>query len=656
MLLRAGILFTIMVFANYNLIAEDIFELNSPDNKLRINISVDNDIKWSVILNSIQIISPSNLSMNIDGKLIPGKHPTLVSSETNYINRNYYPIVPIKSKVVNDECNEIILYFESNCSVIFRAYNNGCAYRFILGIEDSIRVIDEELLLNFPDEYYIYFPQESSFISHFEQNYSYKKIKTISQSEFCSLPALVDTRQGVKIGLTESSLYDYPGLFLSGTSGNSLKGIFPKAILEASSAEIGADRNEVIKKEADYIAATTGKRSFPWRIFMISHIDAELLENQLVYLLSDELKLEDTDWIKPGKVAWDWWNALNIYGVDFKSGPNTETYQYYIDFASEYGIEYIILDEGWSKSGEEIMEPNPEIDVVELINYGKTKNVGVILWVLWKPLYNNLEKALDLYASWGAAGVKVDFMQRTDQWMVNYYELISEETARRKMLVDFHGAFKPSGLMRPYPNFITNEGVKGLEHAKWSTDITPEHTLILPFTRMLAGPMDFTPGAMNNAHERNFNILFERPMSMGTRCHQVAMYIVYESPLQMLCDNPSNYIKESETTKFISSIPTVWDETKVIDASVSDYIIIARKKDDTWYVGAITDGTARVFNIKLDFLSDGAFTAEIMKDGVNADRYASDYKHFFQKVNNQEELEINMASGGGWAAIIKKSE
>ncbi len=431
---------------------------------------------------------------------------------------------------------------------------------------------------------------------------------------------------------------------------NELTATFPKYALE-DKLEKNSDRNVLVTKKADYIAKVNGKRNFPWRIMVIAKQDADLITNQLVYQLGEKQQIKDISWIKPGKVAWDWWNALNIYGVDFKSGVNTNTYKYYIDFASKYGIEYIILDEGWYKLGN-LMDVVPEIDMEEIIRYGKQKNVGVILWVVWKTLDDQLTVALDQFEKWGVKGIKVDFMQRDDQSIVDYYWKIAREAAKRKMLVDFHGAYKPSGLRRAYPNVITREGVKGLENCKWSKDITPSHDLILPFTRMVPGPMDYTPGAMLNAQPKDYKINWIRPMSMGTRTHQVAMYVVYESPLQMLADSPSNYLKEQECTEFISKIPTVWDDTKVLKAKVGEYLVIARKKGKNWYVGGMTNEKARTFTLDFSFLDDKTYTADIIEDGVNAVKYASDYQKKEQTITQNSSLTIELAQGGGWAAIL----
>jgi len=626
------------------------YELSSPDGKILLKINISDHISWSADYNEKQVINPSSIIMNVNDNVELGTSPKVAGEKRAQNDEILTPVVPVKSSKIKDQYNQLSLTFKGNYSIDFRTYNDGVAYRFNTSFKKQLTVNHEVLELNFPENTVSYFPEEETMISHYERIYEVAKLDTLSSGKFCSLPVLMDVND-TKVLFTEADLYDYPGMFLFGTNGNGLRSGFPKYILEAKPAETGGDRNQKIVEEAEYIAKTSGTRSFPWRVCVIGD-DKTLLETNLVYQLSRPLALKNTDWIKPGLVAWDWYNALNIYGVDFESGVNTETYKYYIDFAAKYGLDYIILDEGWSKSTTNITEPNPDIDVRELVEYGKNKNVGVILWMLWKPLDDDLENILQTYEGWGVKGVKVDFMQRADQGMVNYYERVLKEAAKHKLLVDFHGAYKPSGFQRAYPNFISNEGVKGNENNKWSADVTPEHTVILPFTRMVAGPMDFTPGAMENAQERNYHISFMRPMSLGTRCHQVAMYVLYESPLQMLCDAPSDYLKDKTIVEFISQIPTVWDETIALDAKVADYLLVAKRNGDNWYVGAMTDWTSRQLEVDFSFLPEGDYQIEIIQDGTNAGKYAEDYKLVSKEIDNSTKMKITLAPGGGWAAIV----
>ncbi len=459
----------------------------------------------------------------------------------------------------------------------------------------------------------------------------------------------METKSGVKVLITESDLIDYAGMWLKADEDNSLKAIFPGVALKEEKKN---DRDVVVSEYADYIAVTKGARSFPWRILALAETDADLITNQLSFLLGEKNVIEDPSWIKPGKVSWDWWNAMNLYGVDFKSGVNTESYKYYIDFASEYGIEYIILDEGWYELGD-LMMLTPNINMEEILSYAKQKDVGVILWVIWKTLWDQWDVAFDQFEKWGIKGIKVDFMQRDDQWMVNYYEKVAQECAERKLLVDFHGAYKPAGLRSKYPNVITREGLRGLEQNKWCDLEVPKHDVTLPFIRMVAGPMDYTPGAMVNAQEDNFKAIWNRPMSQGTRCHQLAMYVVYESPLQMLADSPSNYYGEPECMEFLSVVPTVWDTTVVISAKIADNIVVARKNGDEWYIGAMTDA-AKDLTFDFSFLDDGNYNIQFYRDGINADNYASDFVMGKSTVTKADKMDIHLATGGGWAARIWK--
>ncbi len=430
--------------------------------------------------------------------------------------------------------------------------------------------------------------------------------------------------------------------------GGRLTGVQPKFALSTEMKE-GSDRNEIVTERADYIADTSGARTFPWRFLAIARTDADLLTNELSFQLASPLEIKDTSWIKPGKVAWDWWNANNIYGVDFHAGVNTETYKYYIDFAADYGLEYIIMDEGWYRLGN-LLDVVPEIDMEEIVEYGRQKGVDIILWVVWKTLDDQLEDAMEQFERWGVAGLKIDFMQRDDQWMVNYYWRMAAAAAERNLLVNFHGAYKPAGIRRAYPNVLTREGVKGLEHNKWAETITPEHNLTIPFIRMVAGPMDYTPGAMRNANRKNFSVVWDRPMSMNTRAHQMALFVGYESPMQMLADTPSNYRREHESTAFIASVPAVWDETRVISAAIGEHLVIARRQGERWFLAGMTNSEARDVNVDLSFLSQGTFDMVSFEDGPNAARHAEDYKRCSNVVSGADQVMIKMSSGGGFVA------
>ncbi|AXP82205.1 Retaining alpha-galactosidase precursor [Mariniflexile rhizosphaerae] len=629
------------------------YDIKSPDGNIQIRVDNSDTILWSASLNGNTIIEKAEMGMDFSSHTDFGTNPNVKKHTIKSVSETIYPVVSHKDSKIKDEYTELSITYRGHYKLNFRAYNDGVAYQFIDEAKAKRQVISENVSLRFPEGTKSLFPQEESMYSHNERLYLDKSLPEIAPNEFCSLPVLFITDK-VKVLFTETALHDYPGLFLKGSGSTTLNAVFPKYVLEAVDKDGRSDRVQTITKEADYIAEVSGNRDYPWRVFVITDDDRKLVESNLTYQLAKPNVLKNTDWIKPGKVAWDWYNANNIYGVDFKAGLNTATYKYYIDFASKNNIEYVILDEGWTKSTTDILHFNPDMDIKELIKYGEEKGVGIILWVLWKPLDENLMEILETYKSWGAKGIKIDFMQRNDQYMVNSYEQIAKACAELELLVDFHGAFKPSGLRRMYPNVVNYEGVRGNENNKWSEDITPEHTVTIPFIRMVAGPMDFTPGAMINKQAKNYAISFERPMSLGTRAHQVAMYVVYEAPLQMLCESPSTYYKEQETVDFITQIPTTWDETIVLHGSVGNYIVVARRHGDIWYVGGMTDADARALPIDLAFLGEGSFNMELFKDGANVDRFAQDYSIETVSVNKNTKVTANMASGGGWSAIITK--
>lgn len=653
-MIQKRILFALFIWVLCQEIHSQDFQIKSPNENLKLKVHIDEGISWSAFLKEEVVLNKVRVGMDFLKGQDFGANPKVKAHRTKEYASIIYPTVPHKDAKIKDEFTELSITFKGNYILNFRAYNDGVAYQFIDKGRTRRKVKSEQLSLALPEGSRSLFPEEKSMYSHNERSYIDKSLPEISAEEFCSLPVLFVT-ENASVLFTETALHDYPAMFVRGNGNTTMEAIFPKFVLEAVDNEKSSpDRNQTITKEAHYIAETSGKRSYPWRVFIISNDDRTFVESNLTYQLAKPLAIKNTDWIKPGKVAWDWYNANNIYGVDFKSGLNTATYKYYIDFASSNNIEYVILDEGWTKSTTEILDFNPDIDVPELIRYGQEKGVDIILWTLWKPLQANLVEILETYKSWGAKGIKIDFIQRSDQYVVNSYEQIAKECARLELLVDFHGSFKPSGLRRMYPNVINYEGVKGSENNKWSKDITPEHNVTIPFIRMAAGPMDYTPGAMSNKQRANYGISGKRPMSMGTRAHQVAMYVVYEAPLQMLCESPSRYYQEQETVDFIKQIPTVWDETIVLQGAIGDYIAVARRKGDTWYIGAMTDWSKRNLELDLSFLANGDYKMDVFRDGINANRYAEDYKVETMQVDKNSTVTAQMAPGGGWAAIISK--
>ena len=630
-------------------VAQSSYDLKSPDNRIEVRIRTSGQLRYDVLLRGSALLENATLSLDIEHKKF-GLQPKVTSAKPRSYDQVVEPVVRQKFAKIRDHYNELRLTMDGGYAVVFRAYDEGVAYRFETALPDKqVKVYSEAADFNFPSNDVVYYPQEDTFYSHNERKYLPQKLSEIAPMFIATLPAVVDVGNGAKLAIAESDLSDYPGLWLRGGAPKfAMHATFPPYPLKEQQT---SDRDYKVVDAADYIAVTSGTRTFPWRVLGIADRDGDLITNQLVYLLESPSKVEDTSWIKPGKVAWDWWNDWNIEGVDFHAGINTKTYEYYVDFAAKYGLPYIILDDGWYKLGD-LLTVTPDLNMEELVSYAKQKNVGLILWASWKTLDDQLIPALDQFEKWGIKGIKVDFMQRSDQIMINYFDKVCREAAKRHMLVDFHGDQKPAVMTRTWPNLINTEGVRGMEWSKWSWESEPAHNVSLPFTRMFLGPLDFTPGAMRNATKQTFAPIMSQPMAMGTRCQQLAMYVIYEAPLQMLSDSPSNYMREPEAMEFLSVVPTVWDETRVLAAKMSEYVLLARRNGSDWYVGAMTNWTPRDLEVDFSFLPDGNFTLDSYEDGVNADRNASDYKKTTREVNKSTKLKIHLAPGGGWAGRV----
>ena len=581
-----------------------------------------------------------------------GKKEFRPEESTTTVNRTVNPIVPYRSAEIKENYNQLSLDFESGLVLEFRCFNEGFAYRLKTTFEKEVKIQEETMGFELTGNPNVWFPKESSFTSHNERKYTATTSMDLKKGTKGSLPILWKRENGPFILFTETDLRDYPGMYLQSDGNGGYSGIHPK--YPATTAKL-FDRYEPVGFTKSYIAKTKGNRSYPWRVFSIADNEEELIGSHLPWLLAAEKTLAITDWIIPGKVAWDWWNALQLEGVDFKPGVNTQTYKYYIDFAAANGLEYIIMDEGWYKLGD-LTNVKSDIDMQEIIAYASKKNVGVILWVVWRTLEKQFDVAFQQFSDWGVAGIKMDFMMRNDQVMIAFYEKVAQEAANRLMLVDFHGSHSPKGLQRTYPNVLTFEGVRGLEWNKWSSALTVDHDVILPFTRMMAGPMDYTPGAMENiSNKKKHNMNFKHPKSQGTRCHELAKYVVFESPLHMLADEPTAYEKEMECMKFLSAVPTTWDETIVLDAKMAEHILLARRKDDTWFIGGITGSVGQTISIDFSFLGDGQFEMELWRDGENTRTDGTNYEYFKEEsISANMKYIISMAEGGGWAGIVRK--
>ena len=638
-------LFFLLLVSSTTMFAEN-YTVKSPDERILVNVETGTTTTYSVTFNGKTILNPSPLSMTFDNGVVIGRNMKVNDVKHSTEDQILKPVVRQKSDKIRNHYNEMVLSADQY-KLYFRVYNDGLAYRFHTDFTDSLKVISEEVDYCFPEDYNTLFPEERTILSAQQPLFKPMKLSEIGTDRFCSTPVLIKVDDQARIFISESDLESYPGMFLKKQGKYELAGKFSAYSLEEEKTD---DRQIFPTKRADYIARVSGTRNYPWRAMIVAENDANLVTNQLIYKLAPESQ-GDFSWVKPGKIAWDWYNALILTGVDFKCGVNNDTYKYYIDFASKYGIEYVVLDDGWSEAWD-VTKTVPEINMEELVAYGKKKNVDLILWVSWAPFREKLDEAFDLFSKWGIKGIKMDFMNRDDQAMVDFYYTVARKAAEHKMLVDFHGAYKPTGWVRTFPNVLSSEGVAGLENHKWGSFVTPEHNVTLPFTRMVAGPMDYTPGAMINFHEKDHKVWFNLPASVGTRCHQLGMYVVYESPLQMLADSPSNYYREEKCMDFLSQVPVVWDETRVLKASVGEYIVVARRSGDTWFIGGMVGKKGQKFDITLDFIK-GNKTLTCWEDGVNVDLQAQDFACRTKKVKQGETITINMYDGGGYVAIIK---
>ena len=634
---------TALMFCSSITAAKNI-SLSSPNKLLNIDIRIDDGIYYTVTSGSDVVLNNCQLALVLSGEHL-GDKPQLKSVKRTLVNENINREVPIKNAVVKNHANEVQLIMKGDYSVVFRAYDNGIAYRFVTKKKGRVTVDGELVTLPLDGESLLTMSQCASFRQNYEERYVHLAAKDYkSDSPMNYLPLYIQTPAGYQVLFSETAVEDYPHMFLLSDGKGGMKATFPHYALEV---EQQWDRFLIPTKEADYIAETDGTRAFPWRFFVISKDARDIVANEMEFVLATPNVIGDTSWIRPGQVAWDWWNGRQAWGVDFRAGCNEDTYKYFIDFASKYGVNYIILDEGWAINTADPFHTNKDINLPRLIQYGKQKGVDLILWLTWLEVERNFDLFAE-YEKMGVAGVKIDFMDRSDQWMVNYYERVCQEAAKHHLLVDFHGSFKPAGLERKYPNLISYEGVLGLEQGG---RCKPENTNWLPFVRNAIGPMDFTPGGMLNVQPENNHTSGEVAMASGTRAYQMALYVLFTSGIQMLADTPSRYYENAECTEFITSVPVLWDETRVLLAEPGKYCVMARRSGDRWFIGGINDNDPRDLNIDLGFLGEGIHQLTLFTDGINADRKATDYVKKVEKA--PKTLKVHLARNGGFAGVIK---
>ena len=636
---------------------EKKYVLSSPDGTLKVEISAGNELAYQVMHGNDTILSHSNIGLVLEDGTIVGKTPRITGERRKKIKDNIEsPFYRFKEFVATG--NELDLKLKGGFGIIFRAYNEGVAYRFYTTQSSDIIIKEEQAEFNFKEDYTAYLPyttnDKKTMAMAYQNVYDITPLSK-AQPKLAFLPVTVDCGS-VKLTLLESDLEAYPGMFVQSQQGKyGLKGVF--APYPAKTDFYPWRKQEYVTETTDFISRSRGSRSYPWRVLAITEKDTDMPVNNLVYALASPNRIGDTSWIKTGKVAWDWWNDWNLKGVPFKAGINMDTYKYYIDFASRNGLEFIVLDEGWyaPKSGD-MLTVIPELDLPELIAYGKSKGVEIVLWTVFNVLDSQLEAACKKYADMGIKGFKVDFLDRDDQTAVEMVYRIAEMTARYKLTLDLHGIYKPTGINRTYPHIINFESVFGMEEVKW-TDIKnnmPLYDVTFPYIRMMAGPVDYTPGAMRNATKADWRAMYYTPASMGTRCHQLAAYIVHDSPFTMLCDAPTNYLNEQECVDFIASLPVEVDSTFIASGELGKYIVTVRKKDVNWYIGGMTNWDERDVQLDLSFLPEGvSYTAVLFKDGVNANKQAEDYRKETIRIDKDSRLTLHLASGGGFAMKLE---
>mgnify|MGYP001176925690 CR=1 FL=1 len=626
------------------------YELSSPDDKLKAEIEINQGIFAGLKKEGSEIVRLENISLETDAIGQNSNGFKVQKTARRSVNEVIKPEIRGKASELVNSYNELEIKFRANYAITFRLFNEGLAYRLLTSFKDTLDIERENIDIILGENDSARFQSSESFSSPYETPYEHKKLNGIEQGKLCNLPFLIEKQDGKFLMITEADLYNYPGLWMKGTGRQQLKSAnppFPKAFTSKGNA-YGQGQ---VAEAYNFIAKVSGTRTYPWRIFAVADDEAGLISNNMVYLLASQCAIADPSWIKPGVVMFDWWAKHNIYGVNFRSGINTETAKYFIDFCAEHGFRYFLFDDGWCP-GDNILKPVPGLNMEEVTAYASSKDVDVMLWVIWRTLEKQWSEAFSLFEKWGIKGIKMDFMNRDDQIMVEFYERVARTAAEKKMVVDFHGAYKPCGLRRKYPNVLTREGLTEFEYNGWTDQANPEHHNLLPYIRMFAGPMDYIPASMRNSTKNNFRALGDYPMEQGTRAHSMALFVILNSPMTMLPDSPSDYYREKECTEFLTKIPVEWDETRLLEGKIGKYTVLARRAGKNWFAGAVTDWDKRDIDLETDFLAPGKYRLEAIVDGINADKRAEDYRKTTMTFNAGDILKISLAPGGGWVARI----
>ena len=630
--------------------AQQSYDLYSPDSSLRLEIKTKDKLSWTLFAGKQLLTQSSSVDLQLaNQKMLSGKL-AVASHKYRKINQPVTVPVPYRKKIIADNYNQLELTLKEPFSIQFRMYPDGMAYRIGTRFKDSIIIESEKVSFELDDQTDVWFAHMDKrqnvdrFHTSFEAIYKKQQLSAIADTMLTYSPVTVSLPNGYHLAFSDANLFDYPGMFLE-RKANRLQGVFAAYPVKEKLME-GEFPQYIVEARANYIAKTKGTRMLPWRAVLVAKNDIELPNNDILYLLGDKPQFDDASWIRYGKGTDEWIIGINLFNVSFKAGINTATYKYYIDFAKRFGFDQVMLDAGWSDV-KDLFKINPDIDMNELTAYAKQNNVRLMLWTLCATLDKQLDSALKQFSNWGIASIMTDFMDRDDQKMVNFYHRIAKACADHKISIMFHGAFPPKGFNRTWPNAITQEGVLGAEWNIWSELATPDHNVAIAYTRMPAGPLDYEPGLLLNAQKDQFRPIGKNPMSIGTRCHQLAMFLVYDSPLQIFSGNPSQGMKEPEFMELLGSIPTTWDETRILQGKIGQYILTARRKGNDWYAGALNNSNARDIKLAFDFLDSGNYKATVCKDGVNAHNYGADYDLSETTVQRNDIINIHLAPGGG---------
>ena len=635
----------------------DSLQVYSPDRHIKVTVLIGAEISYHIETDGVRIMEPSKIALQIKGER-PGDMLRLRRHAIKAVNEVIVSAVPEKRKNIKNQYNELNLEFKQPYSLAFRVYDDGVAYRWSTRFKDSILVKNEVAEFRFPKGKKVRLPLlpprqgSDRYHTSFEELYQLKSIDSLDDSAMAFNPVLTGIENEVKIGITESDLNDFPGMFITGTGSPSLQAAFAPYPLEQE-LTTSLYPQYLVTRRADYIAHTRGTRTFPWRVMIIARHDIELPGNDLVFRLGAPTSVKDLSWIRPGKCTDEWIIGINLFNVAFKTGVNTASYKFYIDFAKKFGFDRIMMDAGWSNNND-LFDINPDINMDTLSAYAKQQGIKISMWTLAATLDRQLDSALDQFNKWGVDFIMTDFMDRDDQLMVNFYHRVAKACADHHIMIMYHGAFPPKGFNRTWPNAITREGVLGSEYNIWSDKPTPGHDVTLPYTRMLAGSLDYEPGILDNATREQFRPINQKVMSQGTRCHQMAMFLVYDSPVQIFSGNPSQGLLEPEFMQMLGSFPTTWDDTKILAGTVGEYIITARKKGKDWYIAGMTNWSSREIELITDAIETGLYEVVLCKDGINAEKYPSDY--LIEKFNWQkgQPLKVAMAPGGGFVLKLTK--